>query len=431
MVLMAKHTSLLVSCPINYNRFDRSDSSKGVGAASAEAMHSSDPPLVPHAAPRGLCRVPKVAPRLRRYFWDTTLVACGLGIAACSGATGKVETPSPASDQPLQVINPVASVTEPQEAPPSPTWTSEEAHRLLTATAACWLGGVWSDAEGVDEATRTKDAERRCHQLVERIYGTDDQARYERLRAVDPVEVSELKTKILAVARIDTVDHAREQQLGALLDAMANAERESMIARRAGDRVKKDVAGDREHIDLTADEMAAVDPLNDARAFEALLSLDAGELTPEARALAILCAMDRMETARGLTKHLKVYALARPFAVLFSTPAPAVPTDARRSLVDGTWLSYMTSVAAAAGHPVVAAAKTPLDRELLAWGGALEGLADKLQVEAKQMSNETALKRISEAIVRRIDAEYRASEATVVQQSVRKRVPAARSPSNG
>src|SRR5882724_6343468 len=101
-------------------------------------------------------------------------------------------------------MNPVASVPEPREAAPATTWTSEEAHRLLTATVACWLGGVWSDAEGVDEATRTKDAERRCHQLVERVYGTDDQARYERLRALDPVEVSELKTKILAIARIDT-----------------------------------------------------------------------------------------------------------------------------------------------------------------------------------------------------------------------------------
>ena len=359
------------------------------------------------------------------------LVACGLGMIACSGATGTVETPPPASDQPLQVLNPVASVAEPKATAPAPTWTSEEAHRLLTATVACWLGGVWSDAEGVDEATRSKDAERRCHQLVERVYGTDDPARYERLRAVDPVEVSELKTKILATARIDTVDHAREQQLGALLDAMANAERESMIARRAGDRVKKDATGEREHVSLTTDEAAAVDPLNDARAFESLFTLDAGELTSEARALAILCAMDRMETARSLSKRLKAYAMARPFAVLFSTPTPAMPADPQQPPVDGTWLTYITSVAAAAGHPVLTAAKTATERELLAWGGAVEGLADKLQVETQQLSNETALKRVSEAIVRRINAEYRASEATIIQQSGRRRAPASRSPSNG
>jgi hypothetical protein len=293
------------------------------------------------------------------------------------------------------------------------------------------LGGVWSDAEGIDEAARSKDAERRCHQLVERLYGADDQGRYERLRALDPVEVSELKNKILAVARIDTVDHAREQQLGALFDAMANAERESMSARRAGDRVKKDAAGDREQTKLTTDEVAAVGPLSDATAFEALLALDAGELTPEARGLAILCAMDRMETARGLTKHLKVYALARPFTVLFNTPRPAIPTDPRQPLVEGTWLSYISSVADAGGHPVLPAAKTPTERELLAWGGALEGLVDKLRVESQRMSGETALKRIAEAVSRRIDAEYRASEATVIQQSGKKRAPAAASPSNG
>ncbi len=339
-------------------------------------------------------------------------------------------TPAQAADQPLQVITPVAAVAEPGEAQP-PSWTSEEAHRLVTATVACWLGGVWSDAEGITEAARSADAERRCHQLITRVYGTYDQARFERLRALDPVEVSDLQTKILAVARMDTVDHAREQRLGMLFDAVANAQRENMIARRAADRVKKDAAGDRELIKLTGDEVAAVEPLNDARAFEALFMLDAGELSHEARALAILCAMDRMETARGLTKHLKVYAVARPFAVLFSTPTPAMPTDARQSLVDGTWLTYISSVAAAASHPVSAAAKTPSDRELLAWGGTLEGLADKLRVEAEQISDETPLKRVSEAIVRRIDAEYRASETTVAQQSGRRRAPASRSPSNG
>jgi len=84
-----------------------------------------------------------------------------------------------------------------------------------------------------------------------------------------------------------------------------------------------------------------------------------------------------------------------------------------------------------AGHPVLAAAKTPKERELLAWGGALEGLSDKLQVESQRMSGETALKRIAEAVARRIDAEYRASSASIIQQSGKKRAPAARSPSNG
>ncbi len=340
--------------------------------------------------------------------------ACGLGVAACTSASTKPATP-PVSAAPDAQASAAATLPPPIVPPvPSPTVTGGEAHRLVIATVACWLGGVWSDAQGIDEATRATDAERRCHQLVQNVYGSDDQTRYERLRAVEPVEVLELKNKILATARVDSVDRAREQQLGWLLDAAADAERETMLGRRAGDRVKKDIEGARESGHLTTDEVAAVAPLSDARALEAVLGFDLGELTPEARSIAILCAMDRMETARGLTKHLKIYTLARPFAVLFGTPAPAVPTDAHQPLVPGTWLAFITAVAGAAGHPVSPAAKSPADRELLAWGGTLDGLADKLRLEARQMSDGTELKRVADAIVRRLDAEYRASEAAVL-----------------
>lgn len=344
------------------------------------------------------------------------LIACGLGLAACSGASTKPVSPPESAAQVAQV-SPTATQVTPVASVPLPPLSSEEAHRLVIATIACWFGGVWSDAEGVDEATRARDAEQRCRQLVQRVYGTNDQVRYERLRAVEPVEVSELKAKILAVASADSVDHAREQQLGTFLDAVANAERETMLGRRAGDRVKKDIEGSREPTHLTTDEVAAVAPLNDASAFEALLGLDMGELTPEARAIAILCATDRMETARGLTKHLKIYTLSRPFAVLFGTPTPAVPTDAHQPLVAGTWLTYITAVASAAGHPLSPAARSPADRELLAWGGTLDGLADKLRLETQQMSDTTELKRVAEVVVRRLDAEYRASEAAVLHQS--------------
>jgi hypothetical protein len=362
--------------------------------------------------------------------YTSLLVAWGLGVSAC-GAPDKIETPTPATDQPLRTTYPVATVAETREPSPPQAWTNQEAHRLLTATVACWLGGLWSYAHGVDEAKRDKDAEQRCYQLVERVYGARDQGRYERLRAIDGGEVSELKTKILAVASTDTVDNAREQQLGALLEAVANAERENMTARGALDRVKNEAAGDRERMNPLLDEVTGVGPLNDASAFEALYRLDLGELTHEARALAILCVMERMEAARSLTEPLKVYALARPFSVLFSTPAPALPTGARQSLVDGILRSYIASVAAAAGHPVPVTTKTNSDRELLAWGGAQEGLGDKLRVEAEQISTETALKRVSQAIVRRVDAEYKASEAAIAQQSGRSRAPAARPPSNG
>ncbi|HWZ92784.1 MAG TPA: hypothetical protein VNW92_28155, partial [Polyangiaceae bacterium] len=128
----------------------------------------------------------------------------------------------------------------------------------MISAVGCWLGGVWSDAEGADAATRATDAERRCHELVQRVYGANDQTRYERLRALEPAEVSELKTKIVALAKTDPVDRPRAQQLGTFLEASADAEREIMIGRRSADRVKKDVEGTRDPVKLTSDEVAAV-----------------------------------------------------------------------------------------------------------------------------------------------------------------------------
>ena len=292
----------------------------------------------------------------------------------------------------------------------------KKAHRLVVATVACWLGGVWSDAEGASEDARAADADRRCHEFLTRLYGSDDKIRFERLRAVEAVEVSELKGRILAVARGDAVDAARETQLAKLLDAVADAEKETMEVRRAGDRVKRDIEGERERTKLTADEVAAVAPLSESTAFDALLTLSVGDLTHEARALAVLLAMDRMETARGLTKHLKVYAVERPYSALFGVALPDVPKDAQKALKGGAWLSYLTAVASAAGHPVPDKTKSLPDRELLAWGGTLDGLADKLRAEAALVSDATDLKHVAEAVVRRLDVEYRASENAVTSQ---------------
>ncbi len=344
--------------------------------------------------------------------YTSLLIACGLGILACSGATTKTAAGPQSASAAIKPPHPVALRSS--EAPTPPAWTGEQAHRLVIAAAACWLGGVWSDAEGVDASARAADAEKRCRRLVESVYGTYDPARYERLRAIERVEVSDLRSKILSVAKVDSIDRERGQQLGTFLDAIADAERETMIGRLAADRVKKDSEGSADHMKLTIDENAAVTPLNDARAFEALLGLEMGELTPEARAVAILCAMDRMDTARGLIPHLKVYALARPFTVLFNTTTPALAAD--EPPVGGVWLAYITAVAGAAEHPVSDMARAPTDRETLAWGGALEGLADKLHAETEQMSNTTDLKRVAENIVRRIDADYRASEAVILHE---------------
>jgi hypothetical protein len=290
----------------------------------------------------------------------------------------------------------------------------ERAHKLAVAAVGCWLGGVWSDAEGVDDETRAANAQRRCQKLVRDVYGNYDQARYERLRALDAVEVSELKRRILGTAGGGALDTAGSQQLSTFIDLVADAERETVNARRAGDRVKKDIDGERVGANLTDDEAAAVEPLSEAKAFEALLRSDLGDSSHEARAVAVLCAMDWMETAPGLTKHLKVYAIERPMTALFNAPTADVPRDAHKSLKGGAWLNYLTAVANAAGHPVPKNARSPQDRELLAWGGVLDGLADKLRLEAGQISEATELKGIAEAVVGRLDTEYRASKASVL-----------------
>ena len=54
------------------------------------------------------------------------------------------------------------------------------------------------------------------------------------------------------------------------------------------------------------------------------------------------------------------------------------------------------------------------ERELMAWGGAFEGLADKLRVEAGAVSSATELRLVADATVARLDTEYRASEASIL-----------------
>ncbi|HEY1535374.1 MAG TPA: hypothetical protein VGF76_15210, partial [Polyangiaceae bacterium] len=115
-----------------------------------------------------------------------------------------------------QLVKPIDLTPAAVEAGPSPAATSEEAHRLVIEAVACWFGDVGTDTPSVDDANRASDTERRCHHLFETVYGTYDQARSDRLRAVEPAEVSDLKARILAVARLDALDRSREQQLGAL-----------------------------------------------------------------------------------------------------------------------------------------------------------------------------------------------------------------------
>jgi hypothetical protein len=329
---------------------------------------------------------------------------CLFIVLGCGSAPGQ---------QRPEAASPSASAPDRAE---SPSGKHERAHELVIAAVACWSGGLWSDAEGVAREKRAADAERRCHEFVTRVYGTDDSVRYERIRGLERVELAEVKARILAVAANDSESATRREHLGHFFDAVAEAEREALLLRRAGERVKKDITGDRLQTKLTTDQRAAVAPLREARAFRALLHGDFGEFTGEARAIAILNAMARMETARGLTKHLKVIALDAPFAALFAVVAPSVPDNVLEPMKAGTWLAYITSVATAAGHPVPARVAALPDRERLAWGGALAGLADQLRADGADIGYGTDLKRIVGEVVERIDTEYRATVAAVLRE---------------
>lgn len=301
------------------------------------------------------------------------------------------------------------AMTTAQSANVSASKAPENAHQIVILATGCWFGRVWTDAL---DGAKGPPAER-CAQVIERVYGAPDKVRVERLRALEAVEVTEMADKVRVMAD-DKVDHGRAERLVKLFNAIAAAQRENMMARRAADRTKKDLAGERKSGKLTADEKDATVSLQASTAATDLLHVDVGDLGAEARAVGILCAMDRMELARGLPRHLKVYAVQGVYSTLFGVRPPPVSDDATEALKGGVWLGYLTEVAQAAGHPVPARAKTLVDKDLMAWGGTLEGFSDKLRAERDRLPQSTELGRVVAGAVERLDLEFRASEAAVL-----------------
>jgi|HubBroStandDraft_1064217.scaffolds.fasta_scaffold03675_2 hypothetical protein len=288
--------------------------------------------------------------------------------------------------------------------------TAGETHTLVIAAAACWFGGMWADALGAQDSAKQGTVEARCHDLERRVWGgAEDRTHYEQLRALEENAVADVIARVHETAKQEGLDSPRRQALVKLTTALADAEKELMLSHRAADRVKRDL--DREPEKLTADETDAVAPLRAHAKFDALLGLDAGDLSRESHALALLCALDRVEIARGLPKHLKLYAVADTFHVLFGVGVPDVPQDATGKLVPGTWLRFLSDTAAAAGYPVTEKAKTPRERDALAWAGMLRGFADKLKTDADTMSPSTDLSHVAVVALHRLEVEYNAQQA--------------------
>jgi len=287
--------------------------------------------------------------------------------------------------------------------------TKAGAHGLAIAAAACWFGGSWADALGVQDLAKPGAVEARCHDLERRVWaGAEDKTHYEQLRALEANAVADVIARVQETAKEEALDAPHSEALVKLTTTLADAQKELMLARRAAERVKRDL--DHEPEKLNADETDAVAPLRAHDKFSALLGLDAGDLSKEAHALAMLCALDRVEVARGLPKHLKLYAVADTFQILFGVHVPTVPKDATTKLVPGTWLRFLTDTAAAGGYPVSVKAKTPRERDSLAWAGMLRGFADKLKPDS-DISPSTELSHVVLIALHRLEAEYNAQHA--------------------
>jgi hypothetical protein len=304
---------------------------------------------------------------------------------------------------------PPADSSAPAAAAPAATQTQEAAHKLLVRAASCWFGGVWADALGEQDDVKKAGIETRCKDVEQRVWQADDKVHLEQLRALEQNAVSDVVAAVDLATKNDTVDGPRRDILVKLTGTLADAVKETMLARRAGERVKRDL--DREPEKLNADETNAVAPLRAHDKLQALLKLDAGDLTKEANALGLLCALDRVELARGLPKHLKLYAAGDTFQVVFGVTMPDVPQDATQKLVPGTWLKFLSDTAAAAGHAVPATAKTPREKDALAWAGMQQGFGEKLAADADGIGTSTELSKVVTTTLHRLETEFAAQQA--------------------
>lgn len=324
------------------------------------------------------------------------LSALALALAACG-------SPPP----PTQAEAPTGTSAPPLVAVTDDGSSRAKGHALFLHAAGCWFGGLWSDAEGaVAPDDRRAWAEKRCLSLVKRLYGDDDRGKYDQLRILDAAVVDRILGEVDKLASGDPVDGAHKDALLKLARAVVAAQRENNDAHTAADAVKADVKGTIEPETLSKDEAAAVKPLRAHAALEALLQLDAGDLTAEAHTMGLFCAMDRMELARGLPKHLKVYAVTDAYQLVFGVAPPNVPSDPKAKLVPGVWLTYLSDVARAAGHAVPASATLPREREPWAWGGVLAGFDDKLRAETGKIGHEGGFAKIAAAVVKTLDAKW-------------------------
>ncbi len=321
----------------------------------------------------------------------TPLMACLLG--ACGGAA----PPAPVSPAP-------------PSSPSTPT-VGDSAHDLAMLATACWFGGMWGDKPTTDQD---------CAEVVKRVYATDDKGRLERLRAYDEGAIADVAAKVSAKASADPKEASQKDALVAIVKSFAAAQRELMLARRAADKIKRDLKrpeSESEKEKLSADEAAAIGPLKKIDALSALLALDAGPLKTDAHTLGLLTALERITLSGALPVHVKLYACSGPLALLFGVQPPAASEEADKPLPPGTWVNYMLAVAKGAGHPVADVATERADRMAFAWSGVYLGLATKLRADEAQLSERGQLRHVEGMIVTRLEKDAKGLQAKHVPKN--------------
>jgi hypothetical protein len=312
-----------------------------------------------------------------RGSYHVTVALSLVGALGCGGTPKPTAHEAPAT---------TASVATPP--PPKP----DDPYDIITAAASCWLGGLWSEAEGDEGAAERRAATaKRCLQAAHALSGQDDPLKVESLRVLDASTTDELVAKVKALAPNDP-------SVGSLAAAVIAAAQEASAARRASSRIRADIAklrSDKEKANalerdadrLGADEANLVPALHEGAALDALVKLSAGDHTTDAHVLALLFALTRVRAAQELPKHMRLYTVSPTFAAAFAVPPPQLPEHAHDKLKRGVWLAYVMRAAAACGHPVPDTAKTTHEKESLAWTGVLAGFADRLEADAAQLKN--------------------------------------------
>ena len=282
--------------------------------------------------------------------------------------------------------NQTTTLTSATPKPPDP-------NDLLVETAACWLGGMWSDVQGEVPKERTLSTLERCDSVVVAVFGGNGRDAIPKLRAHEPETVAAVRA-VIAKARDESLVH--------LFDTIDRAEYETMLARRAAHRITRDAAREAGVLDTT--EVASLKDLEASSAFDALpRASEGGDHQKEARVFMLLVALDRMRVAEELPVHLKPYVIAEPLRVIFDVPAPELSHDASKPLPRGGWLAYLESAALSAHHPVVDPNKPPLARHEEAVAGILQGIAGELTKALDGLDEHTELPRVTRLFVRGLE----------------------------